>query len=302
MTGSLVALVWLTAGLAHGQIKLPIYDPDEKSADVKGVSFTPATQRVDYKHGALLRITMKDNSVVRGTLVRTDKKANRLYVRTEPGALPVAVAINDIKAEGDRARVEKGMIEVAKKPKDGPITLVEMVRERVVQPEIFTTTVEAGSHVSKYYTSEVLSSQELAALNELSQAEREVARLETQALVRSQDNANESIMATERLRTQQLLNLGLASQLYYSYPPRYDFYGPSWMQGNYLVSPAYPPLGADFTTGAAIAASAPPAPPRPAVDTTSVALEKARERLRVAQTRAIYEDGQVVAVMYEKDK
>jgi len=299
----LLALAWLTAGPALGQIKLPIYDPDDTQGPVKGVTFSPATERTDFKHGTLLRVTLKDNRVVRGTLVRADKKTDRLYIRTEPGMLPTAVSINDIKADGDQAKVEKGLVEVAKKPEPGStIKPVGFTRERVVQPEIFTTTVEQGPFRSSYYTSTVLSPQEKSALTELSQAEREVARLEVQGMIRAQETANENAMMTERLRTQELLNLGLAQQLYYSFPPWYGYgngygYGPfgGWMYGR-----GFGLSVPDFTTGAAVAASGPVAtPPRPAQDPLAEALTKARERLSSAQARAIYEDGQVIAVAYE---
>src|SRR5205814_1239747 len=133
-------------------------------------------------------------------------------------------AFNDIKTEGDQAKVERGMVEVAKKPEPGsPVKLVDFVRERVVQPEIFAITLEEGPARSSFYTGNVRSPGERTALAELSQAEREVARLEVLAMIRAQERATENAMMTERLRTQELLNVGLAQQLYFSFPYSYGY-------------------------------------------------------------------------------
>jgi hypothetical protein len=319
---ALAAFAWLTAGPARGQIKLPIYDPDESPATAKGVSFEPATQKIDFKHGTLLRVTTKDNRVVRGTLVRVDKPGQKLYIRTEPGTPPVAVAFNDIKTEGDQAKVERGMVEVARKPAPGsPIKQVEFVRERVVQPEISAITLEEGPARSSFYTSNVLSPGERTALAELSQAEREVARLEVLAMVRAAEMGTENAMVTEKLRTQQLLNLGLAQQIYFSFPYSYGYtypyasgYGFGTSAATIAASPFYGRYGGwggawnsptpDYSIGAATAAAGtqPTTPQKSGTEALALteALAKARERLNVAQTRAVIEDGQVIAVVYEK--
>jgi len=316
---ALAAFAWLSAGPALGQIKLPIYDPDESPATAKGVTFEPATQKIDFKHGTLLRVTLKNNNVVRGTLVRVDKKGEKLYIRTEPGTTPVAVSFNEIKTEGDQAKVERGMVEVAKKPAPGsPVKLVEYARERVVQPEIYALTLEEGPARSSFYTSAVLSPQEKAALAELSQAEREVARLEVLAMIRAAETGTENAMMTERLRTQQLLNAGLAQQIYYTFPYNYNFSnGYGFGFGSSAAQIAAGPFGygrsglytggwnmPDYSIGAATAAAGTAGAPQQKSGAETLALSealaKARERLNFAQTRAVIEDGQVVAVVYEK--
>jgi len=318
---ALAASAWLTAGPAQGQIKLPIYDPDESPATAKGVSFEPATQKIDFKHGTLLRVTTKDNRVVRGTLVRVDKPGQKLYIRTEPGTTPVPVAFNDIKTEGDQAKVERGMVEVAKKPEPGsPVKLVEYVRERVVQPEIYALTLEEGPARSSFYSSNVLSPGERTALAELSQAEREVARLEVLAMIRAAENGTENAMVMERLRTQQLLNLGLAQQIYFSFPYSYGYtygynaggFGFGSSAATIAAGPFYGRYGAlgggswympDYSMGAATAAAGTPTTPQKSGTETlalSEALAKARARLNAAQANAVIEDGKVIAVVYEK--
>src|SRR5262249_25505801 len=187
------------------------------------------------------------------------------------------------------------------------------------QPEIFAVTLEQGPARSSYYTSNVLSPGEKSVLTELSQAEAEVARLELLAMIRRQEMATENTMITERLRTQELLNTALATQLYYTYPPGlypygygapygygygygfggYGLYGGPWTGGRAF---RYPSMAPDYSSSAAtVAASTPTTTQKGSAESISLmeALAKARERLASVQTKAVMEDGQVVAVVYE---
>jgi len=313
LIGSLCALAWLTAGPASAQIKLPIFEPDESQIPTKGVGYEPAKERSDFKHGAQMRVTLKDGRTVQGTFVRADRQANRLYIRTEPGALPTAVNVNDLKAEGQRGLVEVAVTLPEGKP---PVKEAGMAREPIVQEEIFTTTIDQGPMRTHSFSSSVLSPQEKSVLQELESAEQEVARLETLALMARQDMLREDTILSERLRTQRLLNTMLAQQIPTVYSPMWGLYAaqlnPLPYYGSFyrtpLLYPGYAPpfVGttglSDYTALAAAqaAASTPVAPTRPP-EVTAESLAKARERLAAARSRAIYEDGQIVAVMYETE-
>jgi len=88
---------------AYGQIVFPLYDPNQPEK-VEGVSFEPAKDGTDFRHGTMLKLTKKDGTVVQGILVRRSPKDNAIFVRTEPGLPPVRIPGNDLK------QVDKGMI------------------------------------------------------------------------------------------------------------------------------------------------------------------------------------------------
>src|SRR5262249_29566965 len=134
----------------------------------KGVSFEEATEVGDFKHGQILMVTLNNDKKLVGTLVRVDKKNTRIFLRTDPGTLPVAIASKDVK------RVDKALRKNDIKPAKGG----ESENESIVQPEISSIIVYNGPYRSVTYISQVLSPGEKALLADLEAAERDVARLE----------------------------------------------------------------------------------------------------------------------------
>jgi hypothetical protein len=202
----LVILLGSTAQTVQAQIKLPVFDPEKDTPGTKEVVFKPATEARDFRHGSVLLITMNDKAAkkVRGTLVRVDRKEHRLYVRTEPGAAPIAIDEKDVK------KVEKATYAIR------PVGTSD---DLVVQPEISKIVVYNGNVMSISYVGSTLSPGEKAYLNGLEEAENQVMRLQTVASVRNSVLENEAIIQYERRKSSQIINNLLLRQL--------------WNMGNY---------------------------------------------------------------------
>ena len=96
----------------------------------------------------------------------------------------------------------------------------------------------------------------------------------------------------------------LAQQLTALGDPSYPLlrYGTGFYPGVGLGLGLYGGLDSYTALAASQVAATVPVPARPPIESIASALEKARERLRVAQSHAVYEDGQIVAVVYEEKK
>src|SRR5438876_788530 len=101
MAGTMMFIAASAAGSGSlcAQIKLAVFDPSagEPASGIKGVAFEPAKEAADFKHGTLLALTLKDGTKVIGTMVRSEPKTKRIFVRTNPGAVPVAYTEADLK-------------------------------------------------------------------------------------------------------------------------------------------------------------------------------------------------------------
>jgi hypothetical protein len=261
----------------HAQIKNAIFD--ENKDQLKNVTYKEATTGSDFRHGKLMKVTMNDNSTVTGTLVRVDRTNDRLYVRTAPGAMPKAIALNDIK------RVDKAVIKQVNFEGDASY------------PEIQQTVIYNGLRKSVSYVAPSLSPSETARLNELAAAENEVARLEY--ATRQEDVLRDADfdLQLEQRRTQEILNHLLWRQFevggYFTVPrfdPLYGGYNPTSAAFPWPVAPAIGPYAPIATTQAVV------------VNRTPISYEtvaKARQNLVALQSRAIVENGQVIAVIAE---
>ncbi len=251
---------------ASAQIKLPVFDPDAPAADVRNVAFEPAKERGDFRHGALLQITLNDGSKVRGTLVRADNKSKKLYVRTEPGAAPRGIAQQEIKS------VEKGV----RAPKDG--VRPAGFQGEVVEPEINRIVIYNGLQQQVRYSQQALSPGERSVLRELEEAENELNRLEASSQAYAETSEAEIGILRERYRSHALINAMLVHQL-----TNIPWYEPAYKSHHFLwLRDDQPEL---------LKAAAPPPPE---------ALSKARDHLKTLQARAVYENDRIVAVALEQ--
>jgi hypothetical protein len=233
-------------------------------------------------HGKKVRVRSGDKVHLEGTFVRgRDIAGGRvLYVRTRPGALPVAWRTGAA-AAGDA-------------PGRAPI----FVLKGDPKPEISTMTIRQGPISSTSYSSDVLSPEEKVVLVSLDSAEQEVAQLQMQSLLRSMNLAAADAILIERLKTQQLLNLSLGQQLTAIADPTF----PLVRFGSPFLGIGLGGLDAYTAIAASQVAAAVPVPARPPAEAIADSLAKARRELLTVQTRAIYENGRIVAVSVEMDK
>lgn len=169
MRYSLVAMVLLafTPAWVQAQVKFPVFD--ESEGNPKNVVFKDATDHADYQHGRLLRVTLNggSNPTVKGILVRTDSNKRLIYLRTQPGAPPHAIAVSEIK------RIEKGVIKEAADSSD------------VAAPEIWQTVIFNGNIRRVSYAAPTLSTSELKVLSDFKTAENDLANMEFLAPARA---------------------------------------------------------------------------------------------------------------------
>jgi len=201
--------VHLLAVALMGLIALPALGQDDKLA------FEEANAN-DYKHGKLLRLSVKGKSEkVVGTVVRTDKKAGMLYVRTSPGMLPEAIALNDI-----MTKEKQVMIRTIKTPNpmDPKIVLVTSSTKDITNPEIQEITFVNGNVTTVRYIGESLSAGERSSLADLERAYNELAALEGKnAAVARNTNLlleNELAIQTAERQREETLALQLLRQPY----------------------------------------------------------------------------------------
>ena len=262
---SLFALA-MSPGWSLAQITLPVFDPQQDGGKTQKMTFEDAKKSSDFRHGALLRVTLNDDSKVEGTLVRVDRKATRLYIRTEPGALPRAISQKEIK------KVEKATREGIRPAG---------TREDAVTAEIQQVTIRNGASQSVHYFASNLSPEERRSLQELEDAENEFARIDR---LHAHQNAivdTEAAIQNERLTSHHLINDLLRQQVmsgFWVQPP-----SPTWH--HLFVQHDQPEL-------AKLAAAMPP------FDVWS----KSREQVRSLRNNAVYEDGRLVAVVVDEKK
>ena len=148
-----VALALVAPHFASAQIKLPVYD--EGSSTLKNVVFEDAVNAGDFQHGRLVRVAMNGSSkdTVEGILVRVDRKNDRVYVRTRPGAAPDAFSVKNIK------KIEKGVIREVN------------FHGEAIYPEISQMVVYNGGKKTVTYNAPTLSASEIARLSEIETAE-----------------------------------------------------------------------------------------------------------------------------------
>jgi len=254
---------FLAGSSAYGQIKLPVFS--EGSEGVKNVVFLDATQPKDFQHGHLVRIQPKgSDKAIQGILVRVDGKSERVFVRTQPGALPRAFDAKDI------TKFEKGTIKQVGFTQD------------IVRPEIQPMVIANGVRRTVSYSAPTLSPSELAVLRELEASENNLQTMEVSAARAQMTQDIEFGIQAEHLKTQQFQNELLWRQIYSRYNPRY--------------MPWYAPVTANTSSVQAPGATS------ATVAVTSEILTKARQNAASVQNRLIYESGQLVAVIPDDAK
>ncbi len=257
-------LFWLLPAVVQAQIKLLPWDPEPPKFE--GVVFVPPEKVAEYKHGSLISVTLKNEEAkITGTLVRVDKKARRLFVRTEPGTPPKAIDDKDIKD------IRIGVKEI--RPAGGQ-------KPNVYQPEIHKLTIRNGIRTSVAYYATTVSPGELTLIEEIEKVENEVARLEHFYERNVAALEGEMAIQGERNKSHELINHLLQQQILDVFSLGRSTNTFNWLnvqheQGNLLqFFLAMPPN----------------------------ALTKARENLRTALNRAVYEEGRIVAVVLEEPK
>lgn len=273
----LTAAFLFATGPAWSQIKYPIFD--ESGGKVQNVVFEEATQHSDYQSGKLLRVTLKNDTTVKGVLVRTDPVKKTIYLRTRPGALPQAVPVNDVK------RIDKGVIKQVSTTRD------------VDTPEIQELVIYNGASRRVAYSAPTLSPSEHALLGEMAVAENNLARLEQLASVQQQVLANDVALQTEQVKARELGNQLLAQQVLFNvYRSFYEY---------------TPGRSAGAVAGAAEAAAALANEPLsalplivrsgpsvfPELPITLAPLAKARQDYLTLRNQAVFENGHLVAVI-----
>jgi len=278
---ALLFLAGFTAPL-RAQVKLPIFD--ESDNKVQNVTFHDATEAGDYKHGKLLRITLNSDphDTIKGTLVRTDPTKKILYVRTQPGSPPRAIAVGDIK------RVEKGTIQQAS------------YRSEATAPEIHELAIYNGGIKTVAYRAPDLSPQEVAVLDRMESAQNELARQKRLARMQESVLANELALQTADRETREIVNRLLEQRLaYYGLErPLLDRTGRALALANaapFGGDPWAPELIITQTSPAQVINFGPAVTPK--IPTTVDAVAQARSAWLGFQSRAVYENGQLVAVI-----
>jgi len=282
---SLMIVAFLPAW-AHAQIKLPVFE--ESKEKYQNVSYQEVSGRADYQHGKLVRLTMAgDGAQVSGILVRTDAAKGLVYVRTQPGQAPRAIAANDIK------RIEKGVIKEASYTGD------------VTVPEIQEMVIYNGGRRTTAYRAPTLSPGELSQLAELEATANEIARLDETVRINTriemQAVENSLAMQNEQRRTLELTNELLWERLtsfgpYWGYGMGYGWWQGGWQGGfDATLLAALPIINANI--GSPIVRTETTVAPKAAIATNAESLAAARRALAQTQSRAIYENGQLVAVI-----
>jgi hypothetical protein len=265
---------------ARAQIKLPVFEDD--GGPIKNVVYQEA-KGGDLQHGKLLNVTLKGDQTVKGTLVRVDRNAKVIYLRTEPGAKPRAIKQDDI------TKVDKGVIKQASFSQDARA------------PEIRPLIIINGGKKTVSYDAPSLSPGEQAQLRELEAAENEYARIESQVNFQNQVLENDIALQAGQVRAQELMNEllqkreipgGYANSV--AATPFYSNYGYNFI----------PTIGNGFEYASKFIPASYQTTPLPMVRAGTVfpnltvppeALSKARQSLATAQNRAVFENGRLVA-------
>jgi hypothetical protein len=270
------------------QIKAGRFEPDASNAPL----VKEANHADDFKHGNRLVISKNDGSRVVGTLVRVDRKNKRLFLRTEPGEPPVAVQNDEVK------KAEKIMIR--------PVVGGSEAEKADNQPEIHRMVIYQGAGSSVHYFGPSLSLGEKTNLAQLEIAENEMAGLQALAVLNGQYVQDERALEAQRRQAQEtyyqaqgsLYRVAVAGGFNYSgwgYPGYYSlgaYYGGGGSTSTYITPPDTANEGVFKTTFATTLANS----------VSPEAIAKARQNLALAQRNAVYEDGRMVAVLYEEPR
>lgn len=235
--------------------------PGLGQAQVKFVAFKPETGN-DLRHGLSVSLTVKGNTQpIAGTVVRYDQKTNQIYLRTSPGAAPVAIAQKDI------VKAEKKVSDKVQFAADG-------ASPDITVDEIQTLEIINGTRRTVSYYAPTLSPGELTQLSSLQSAENEIARLNYLADLQNQVLNNALALQTGQRKRTEMLNQRLLTEplVWGTHIPGYG-YGPST-----IVPPA-------------------PISPNVTIAPESKDISAARQNLQAAQSRAVFERGRLVAVI-----
>lgn len=281
-------LAALSQSTVQAQIKLPVFDPDAESKGTKEIVYKEANGLRDFRHGTVLLVTRSNDSKVHGTLVRVDRANKRLYVRTEPGTMPVAIDQKDIK------KVEKATY---------AIRPVGSADENVVQPEISRIVIYNGNVATVNYVGSTLSSGEKSYLQNLEEMENDVNRMQNTVAMKAGVIDKELAIQHERTRSSEIINEMLQRQMWSLGNLQAPLYWPDrfFRPQTFGTVPQYAGLlGESASSWNVLNISHDqkdllklmmPLPEETA------SLRKARETLAAAQARLAYEDGRVIAVV-----
>ncbi len=318
----LAVLTWAT-GSARAQVKLADFKNEAEGA-YSDVSFSEVNEKAELKHGTLISLKLNDSTKVIGHLVRIDPKTNRLFLRIKPGEAPIAYnessiqklekatrQVNPIVPAGFNGETWKNLPNGLQENNQGVIRIKpktealikpavdfgdEQVRartENVVESEISKQVIYNGPYRTVVYHSNVISPGERDILEHLQKAENEYMALmhqkELQESLQDTLIAQQMALQQEKLETQKLINetLRIQNSYYYPYPS-----GPFVPLGN--DKPGQPRVvikvgSQTITPPVAVADRLPPLDPQ--------SLSKAQEELRRVQSQAIFEEGQLIAVV-----
>jgi len=273
---AVVLLLWcglVCAQPAQAQTKQPVAE-----APAPKLVYEQAAQPQDLKHGTLIALTLDDESATKltGTLVRWDNAKKRLFVRSEAQVAPKAVEVQ---------RIKRFEIAATKRTASADGIQLAAFREAAirVQPEIHRMAIYQGAAPEVHYFAPRLSEGEQTRLTELEEAENELARLEAVQVENAVAREANARWRAERMRTLQLLNSLLFQQVETPYPPYpYPPY-PRWLSGAVVQ----------------LQIDEPPPPPMEKAVNPEV-LARARAKVREVQSRAVYEEGRLIAVVTDK--
>jgi hypothetical protein len=207
------------------QKEAPQQAPKKSAAQGEGM-YQFVSGNTTLNHGDPVTLTLKNGQKVEGTFVWRDPQSNRLYVRTKPGAAPVAVAADDINNLTMAANVqEKGGVKTAQ-------NTGETARPR---GEIQTLEIYNGSTKTVHHFGDGLSRSEREQLASIDEAAANVAerKLMVQSINRSIQN-----LGSETTSVNVVPPAGGPSTLPYWAYPFYD-YNPIGGYTPYYYAPRY---------------------------------------------------------------
>lgn len=231
-----------------------------------------------------------DKEPIDGILVRSDAKKGVIYVRTKPGVPPRSFAVSDIK------RIEKGVIRTVGFSSD------------VTIPEIRQLVIYNGSKKTITYIAPTLSPAELDQLGELESTENELERLEYQSRSEQRTLLDAQAVKSSERATREIANEFLRQYLanrmnYLDAPPTgVQVWAPTTYYGHYGQTIVFDRKQDDAVVAAlSILRAGSPVEEEKTIEPVkstvpASALESARRNYIAARARAVYENGQLVAV------
>jgi hypothetical protein len=275
----------------------------QTTSDRMGTGLEPATVK-DLKHGQQVEITA-NNKKVSGTFVRMDGANARLFIRTEPGALPQAIAAKDV------TKIERKVQFALSKDN---VKLVG-TESQVGTPEIQVLEIVNGTKRTVRYSGPTLSSGEQSMLANLESAENELAQMEYQAGRQEQIFDNALAIQNEQRRTQELLTryqltanqilrgedpqTGLPLRVVYGY--NYGGYGYNYNYFGNMYPSAQPWAGGLLQQYPVIPTPVAQSPiVTPQLPAPMPALAKMRQDVTAMHRNVVFEQNRLVAVVVDK--